>query len=303
MQSMRASPPCTRAQRILLQLAVLVAAVFAATPIGAQQLRGVVRDSASGLPIPGAVIVLLDSGGNALGRNITNERGQYVIVLHSAMRRVQVLRIGFRPRTARIPQPVDGVAQLDVVMPAIPTLLESVSVVDQPNCPRRDDRPAAFALWEQAKAALLATVVARETNPADVVRLRYIRRMNRDDQITSQNVWIDSASTSRPFVATRTAADFVERGFAYDSAHVTWFNGPDADVMLDDAFARGYCFQIAASERERPNQVGLAFGPSNRKRGRIDIEGAVWIDSTTRALTDIVFHYLGVDAQTERIHP
>src|SRR4029077_20582217 len=97
MQSMRASPPSARARRILQRLVFLIAAVFAATPLGAHQLRGVVRDSASGLPIPGAVLVLLDSSGNALGRNITNERGQYVIVLSSAVRRVQVLRIGFRP--------------------------------------------------------------------------------------------------------------------------------------------------------------------------------------------------------------
>src|SRR6185503_12399934 len=98
-------------------------------------------------------------------------------------------------------------------------------------------------------------------------------------------------------------AEFVEHGFAYDSAGNRWFNGPDADVMLDDAFARGYCFQMAAAQADRPSQIGLAFSPATRQRSRIDIEGAVWIDSASRTLTDIVFKYVGVTGEQERLKP
>src|SRR5690349_15997847 len=162
MQSMRAASSITSRTSLIAALLLLATAAIRALP--AQILRGTVRDSASNAPIPGAVLVLLDSSGASLGRNITNERGQYTIALHPAMRRVQVLRIGFRPRTVRIPDAVDGVAQLDLALPVIPRLLESFSVIDQPNCPRREGRPQAFALWEQARAALLAVVVARDAN-------------------------------------------------------------------------------------------------------------------------------------------
>src|SRR5262249_32912293 len=94
----------------------------------AQELRGVVRDSMSRQPIPGAVILLLDSTGATLGRNITNERGVYRVALSPGMTRVHLQRIGFRPRDAAIPRVESGVATLDMSMVMIPHLLEATRV-------------------------------------------------------------------------------------------------------------------------------------------------------------------------------
>src|SRR3954463_8885793 len=81
----------------------------------AQQLSGVVRDSASARPIPGAVLLLKDSAGIVLGRNITNEQGRYTIALTSAIRRMRVQRIGFRPRELDVPSFAGtGTMNLDV---------------------------------------------------------------------------------------------------------------------------------------------------------------------------------------------
>ncbi len=282
-------------------LALAVLALCAPCDASAQVLRGVVRDSASRQGIPGVVLVLLDESGHALGRNITNEDGRFAVALTRAMRRVQLLRIGFRPHTVAIPATTTD--ELDVAMSSIPTLLSAVTVVDEATCEPRPDRAAAFALWEQAKAALLATIVTRETNPAEVIRLHYDRRLDDDDRVIAQTVRIDSASTDKPWVAPRSAAAFVQDGFAVDSAHSRWYSGPDADVMIDDAFARGYCFNIAAPDSTRPRAIGLGFVRANRKRGHVDIEGTVWIDSVSRSLTDIVFHYVGLDGRSERFHP
>lgn len=282
-------------------LVAMFAALLFAAPISAQVLRGTVRDSASRAPIPGAVVVFLDSAGSSIGRNITNEQGRFTIALHPAMRRLQVLRIGFRPRTVGIPESTS--TELEITMPSIPMMLETMSVVDQPNCPRRPDRPAAFALWEQARAALLATVVSREANPAEVLRLHFARRLERDERIAEQIVKIDSLSTTRPFIASRRAAEFIEQGFAFDSARSTWYHGPSDETLLDDAFARGYCFQVAAPERERATQIGIGFAAAKRERGRVDIEGVVWIDTASRALTDIVFRYVGITPAAQRVRP
>jgi len=273
--------------------------------VGAQQLHGTVRDSASRQPIPGAVLMLLDTSGAVLGRNITNERGEYRVVLASRMRRVRVVRIGFRPRETPIPAVVGGAAELDLVMRALPTMLEQVRVSAGPQCPRRSDEATTFALLEQVRAGLLAIVVAREANPASLVRLTFVRTMDGGgNRITSQRVHIDLASRAAvSFNAAHTATDFVRRGFMADSEHQEIFYAPDADVLLDQGFAAGYCFRIVSSGRERPNQIGLGFAAADRQRDRVDIDGVLWVDTLARALRDIEHRYVGLDHQIEAMRP
>src|SRR5581483_10854886 len=190
-------------------------------------------------------------------------------------------------------------------MPRLPTLLQSIRVTESANCPRRADQAAAFALWEQAQAALLATVVAREANPATVVRLTFDREMDRTgDEAVKQSVHADSAvTTGGAFVASRPAAEFVLRGFVDDSAGHQIFYGPDADVLLDSAFVRRYCFQLAKPNAARSREIGLTFAPVDSKRGRIDIEGTMWIDSTARSLRELDYRYRGIDGRLARYNP
>jgi hypothetical protein len=107
---------------------------------------------------------------------------------------------------------------------------------------------------------LLATVVAREVNPAQVVRLHFDRLIDRDAVTTRRiEVRIDSALTAQPFKAARPAAAFIEYGFTDDTDGRRVFHAPDAEVLLDAAFPRGYCFEVAAADRERPTEIGLGF--------------------------------------------
>ena len=285
-----------------------IAVVVASRAAAGQELRGTVRDSASRQGVPGAVIMLLDSAGQVLGRNITNERGEYRVALNGAMHRARFVRIGYRPRDVAIPVSPPPSDQIDVTMSPIPAFLEPVRVTVNPNCPRRSDRDAAFALYEQARAGLLATVVAREANPAALIRLRYDRVRDGpslDDRIVHQQVRMDSAGhVTTSFEAALGARDFVRRGFVQVSGDSGAFFGPDADALLDDAFSAGYCFHIADHDRARPNEVGLAFAPADRRTGRIDIDGVLWVDTVARALRDIDYRYVGLDARTTRaVHP
>jgi hypothetical protein len=292
---------------ILINLAMLsIALPASARRADGQELRGVVRDSASRLPIPGAVVSLLDSTTTPVARTTTNERGQFrAVLLGDGVRRVRVVRLGFRPADARLPAPSDGVIQLDVVMVSIPLGLLPVQVTAGPSCPRRRDRALALALLEQARAGLLATVVARSDKPARMMRLRAIRTMEGySDRIVHQRVRIDSAgSTFGSFGAARSANDLVRNGFTADSAGLIMYFGPDADVLLDDRFADGYCFHLMDRDAARANQIGLGFRPASRRNGRIDVDGALWIDTVARALVDIEYRYLGVDSRAEPFGP
>jgi hypothetical protein len=271
----------------------------------AQQLRGTVTDSTSRQPIPGAVLMLLDSSGSVLARNITSERGEYRVGLSSGMRRIRVVRIGFRPSEASIPAAAGATTVLNVVMRALPTLLEPIRVSAGAHCPRRSDDATTFALLEQVRAGLLAIVVAREANPATLVRLTFEREMDGgSERIASQSVRIDSsANTMNSFNAAQSATDFVQRGFMSDSESHQIFYAPDADVLLDEGFSAGYCFRIVDPDGGRPNQIGLGFSAADRRRNRVDIDGTLWVDTVARTLRDIEHRYVGLDRRIEAMRP
>ena len=285
-------------------MAALLVSAFA-LPLAAQSFHGAVRDSASSRPISGAVVMLLDSSGAVLGRNITNETGQYRVAYVRVARAMRVVRIGFLPREIPVAASADRDRSLDLTMVPFSTTLAPVRVSDKSNCPRRSDRATAFAFWEQARAGLLNTVVARETHPMAVHRLGFERTMDgNSDKITRFLVWEDSTRNSETsFNAVHSARDFVKSGFSGGGADSVVVFGPDADVLLDDAFAMGYCFRMAEPSKTRPRQVGLAFSPPDRKSGRVDIDGTLWIDTTARTLKDIEFRFVGMPGRVEGFRP
>jgi hypothetical protein len=293
--------------RRLSVAALVVLALTTFTRVGAaQELRGTVRDSVSRRPIAGAVLLVLDSSGMVLVRNLTDETGRYAIAVRSGARRVRVQRIGFRPRDMVIPARATATdVAFDVVMLPIPTFLERVSINAQSKCSRRADRAVAFALLQQARAGLLTTIVARETNPAAMVRFTYEKTMaGMSDHVDYMTVFVDSADrTSGSFGAAHKAIDFVRGGFVEAHGDDQTFLGPDAEVLLDDDFAAAYCFHIADPETARANEVGLGFVPAERREKRVDIEGVLWIDTVARALRDIQFRYVGLESTIQRAAP
>jgi hypothetical protein len=162
-----------------------------------------------------------------------------------------------------------------------------------------------MSVLEQARAGLLATVVARSDKPARMMRLRAIRTMDGfSNRVVHQRVRIDSAGTTfGSFGAARNAVDFVRHGFTADSAGQTMYYGPDAEVLLDDRFAGGYCFHLKNPERSRPDQIGLGFRAASERQGRVDVDGALWIDTIARTLVDIEYRYIGTDPRAEPFHP
>lgn len=295
----------TRRARLVRSAAI--AAILATTITGvlaAQSVRGTVTDSASRQPISGAVITLFDSAGTTLGRSIANERGEYRVASAGVAHSLRIVRIGFLPRQFQLADPAGVDRTIDIVLVTFKTTLAPVVVRDKSICPRRGDRETAFAFWDQARAGLLSTVVAREASSMQVDRLTFQRALNGEhESIGRFVVGRDIARSATSFEAARTARDFVRDGFKGDSEVVGLIFGPDADVLLDDAFAHGYCFRLAEPKNSRPSQVGLVFSPADFRRGRVDIEGTLWIDTSARALRDVEYQYLGLDPLSDKFHP
>jgi hypothetical protein len=273
--------------------------------LAAQPARGVVRDSASQQPVSGAVVLFLDSLGRTVARSTTDQRGQYYLATPAGARRLRILRLGFRPRETDLPAPGGAGAPADVAIVPIPILLDQVRVTAAATCSRRADRVAALALLDHVRAGLLATVVAGLENAPRMTRLLYKRRFDgASDRVLSQTVRVSAESMAdRSFRAARSASAFVEHGFRADSAGGQYFFSPDAETLLDEDFASGYCFHLAPADRSRPRELGLAFEPANRKPGRIDIAGALWVDTVARTLRTLEFRYLGLDPAIGALAP
>ncbi|MES2178647.1 MAG: carboxypeptidase-like regulatory domain-containing protein [Gemmatimonadota bacterium] len=288
-----------------LFVGICAALLAVSVPAGAQQLRGMVRDSASRRPVTGAVITLFDSAGKAIMRGVSNANGIYEIPFLGDARRGRLVRLGFRPRDLQLPAKTGAVTEFNLSLAWLPTLLEPVVAVANPRCPRRRDAAETQALLEQARAGLLTSVVQRESDPPSLVLFSVARTMEgTSSRIKFQDVRRDSVDhVARSYVAVYSATDFLKRGFMqYENGGPRYF-APDAEVLLDDQFALGYCFRIMDPEKSRPQQIGLGFKAVDQRRDRIDIDGVVWIDTSARQLRDIDYRYAGFPSRVQILEP
>ena len=265
------------------------------------QINGVIADPIAGRRVPGAVVTVFDSARTVLKQALADDSGRFRIEDVPTARRIRILKIGYRPSEMVVTPPMSVRFNLE----RLPSLLEPVRTSDQPRCSRNATRPAAFGLWEQARAALLGAVIARSTNTATVTRVNFTRYMSpRSDEIRFQAVRRETSLSLRSFDAVFPATEFMRRGFAEPAGgSQILFYGPDAEVLLDDALAEHYCLELAGRKAERPTQVGLRFRPMARERGRVDIDGTLWIDTLARTLSDVEYTYLGLSSWATPLRP
>ncbi len=286
-------------------VAVLALVAIGQNTLQAQSVRGTLVESGLRQPVAGAVVTATSVSGTVLTSTLTNQRGQYTLTAPDSATQLRIVRIGFRPRIVPLPRRRPELLQLDATLELLGTMLDVFEVRENSACAPRRDRAAALALFEQVRHGLLATIVARDAFPATLKLLRFHRYMvERTSRIRSQDVFIDSVtSQTRPFMAVRTAREFVERGFSADSEGELIFLAPDAESLVDEQFRLGYCFRIGNPDRSRRGQVALSFSVARRAPGKVDIDGTVWVDTAARALTSIEYRYVGLDARRASFAP
>ena len=288
---------------------VVLGSLGQAPVLAAQVVSGTVRDSASQLPLPNTRVLVLDPTGRATAQSTTDQQGRYRLSpwtgrgARAASLRLRVVRMGFRPRELPLARSAAS-GPVDISLASFPIVLEEVQVMAA-SCPKRADRAAALKLLQQVRLALYATVLARSQSSATMTRLLYDRRIERGTgRIVSQSVRRRTTSATRePFTAARSASLFGREGFERDSSGGHRYLGPDAETLIDDAFAQRYCVRITPPDRTRPDHVGLGFEPVDREEGRIDMVGTVWVDTLSRVLQDLTFRYVGLDRQTSALGP
>lgn len=271
------------------------------TPLSAQQVRGSVHDSTARTPIPGVVVTVLDSVGGSMGRAITDAAGRFTAPAPLTAKRLRLMRIGYRPRDLAIPeQRVDMI----LAMERIPPILERVQVSGRELCPGSSERGAAFQLWEQARAGLLATVVARDLKPADAKTVVYESVMSPSDgSIRRQTKSIRRGRTTRPFIAYADPQFFAANGYMTESPAGRSFFAPDADVLLHESFATTHCFRMHSADAAHLGQTGVAFVPAPGRDTLVDVSGVIWMDADGARLRSLDFTYTSLEPAAQTINP
>jgi hypothetical protein len=284
-------------------MAAILVVACASQNLAAQQVRGIVRDSAAAAPLPGAVVSIVDSAGNAIARTIADGAGRFTLSRGPHAATLHVIRIGYQPRDVAIPGTARDGADVTVefAMRKLPAILDAVRVTDRELCPGSSDRGGAFQLWQQARAGLLAAVVAREANPSMVMTLIYERATYpNDDLIRRQTVRSNSGRSKRPFAASESPATFAARGYMREDRAGRTFFAPDADVLLDESFAATHCFHLQAADATHRDQIGLAFTPAQERDSIVDVSGVIWIDRTMPALRSFDFTFTQLEPAAQR---
>jgi hypothetical protein len=281
-----------------------ILAVLALQTAAAQRtIHGSVRDSTSGAPIAGAVVILLDSNGHAAAQRSTNGAGEFRMLAPGSRVRGRVVRIGFRPSVFEFGPPGADSA-MRIVMAPISAVLDVVHVSGRELCPDSPRDGAAFQLWDQARAALLATVVTRESEPARATTLVFQRHESPHDSLIGQETVVRrSGFTTRPFLAARSASQLVEKGYVIDDVSGRTYLAPDADVLLDETFQATHCFRIQLGGGDHAGEIGLAFQPISSRSGLVDVQGVIWLFRREPSLRSVEFQYVGPNLEAADDRP
>lgn len=287
-----------------------------ATPLGAQLVRGVVRDSATGAPIPGVIVSLdeavaqLDTEGSLRRASLvlavlTDERGEFAVRAGFAGRFVvSAKRVGMRRFVS--PAFTLGIGEqrrMDVGLSSIDfaaTLPRVTTLTDAPCSVRPDEGERVAAVWDEARAALTASRLAVRDRLFRASITRYVRdlrpvslRVIREDRGVRHGV------TERAF-ASLAAEQLSAEGFVHADVEGAWiFHAPDAAVLTSTEFLRDHCFTLVSDRRGHPGEIGLAFEPV-RGRRLSDVSGALWLDATTAELRLVEFRYVNLDETLRR---
>jgi hypothetical protein len=265
-----------------------------ATAANAQIVRGTVTEKGSGAPLSGVVLTIVDTAGKTLVDALSGEDGGFEVRAPGPGRfALDAKRIGVR----RLRLPAFSLAsgetsRIDVVLEAVPTVLASMRVTSRSACVRRPQENARTAeLWEDARAALRASVISRlRASPSGKV-VRFTRKLDvRTWRVLFEHRREVPADANRPF-RSLSAEDLSIDGYVRENADgsVDYF-APDAEVLLSDTFLADHCFRVEPGLRERARHIGLAFEPiAGRKTP--DVRGVLWLDATTAELRTLEFQY------------
>ena len=285
----------TRAVALASVVAPALVALLVApgTAARAQVVRGLVIDETSSRPIPGAVVVMLDSTGKRIARVLADDDGRYAVRTTLPGRYgVRAERIGFRAAApTQVTLRAGETIELRLLTSPAPAALSGVAVRGRTECVARAmDGKDVSTVWEEARKALDATDLAQRDEMFAAHVSRFERTLEpQSRRVTNYQTKQSTGVTRNPFIS-ESAAQLSANGFVRHREGETIYFAPDAAVLLSDEFLNDHCFRLRSGADRRAGLIGLAFEPV-RGRDKPDIAGTLWIDRASAELRDLEYAY------------
>ncbi|MGH7621533.1 MAG: carboxypeptidase-like regulatory domain-containing protein, partial [Gemmatimonadaceae bacterium] len=269
--------------------------LLAAPGARAQTVRGLVVDAAAS-PVPGVVVLLVDSSAAVVARSLTNDRGEYRLTARAAgTYRIRTMRIGYRPVVSdAVALRAGATVGRRIELSGVRLMLDTVHVVDKRACRTTGDSGlATFAIWEQVRTALTATLLTSSTHTLEATTVRYVRTLDPGMRhVRDQDARVNSDYVRQPWSAL--SADSIRRfGYAIASpGDSTTFYAPGLETLASAAFIADHCFHLQASPDAKT--IGVAFTPAPTRRDIPEIMGTLWVDRASAELRSLEYHYVSL---------
>jgi hypothetical protein len=284
------------AHRLRRGLVILCGLALTSVTAQSQALRLILRDSANGTPIIGALVSARDSTGATRADGLSNDRGMLLLRLPSAGQwQVHIRRIGLAPRLVPAMAVAEGaVVTVDLSLASVRQTLARVRVTARAghcgSAPQGGDRTA--LLWESVSLALRSSTLSRDDSlQTAALRVReVVRELSPELEPVNEQITRQGYGVGRAFVAIH--PDSLEsRGYIQREPNGELsFYAPDEVVLISDSFLRTHCFETPKKDAN-PALAELRFKPV-RGRSLPEVEGTAYVDTLSGELRLIEYRYI-----------
>jgi hypothetical protein len=269
----------------------LVLTVAISTTAAAQVARGLVVDQASGAPMQGVFVMLLNAEGRQIAGVLTNDKGEFLFRAPAARYSLRADRIGFKSGTvAQFALTASEPRSFRIALETLALRLPEITVATESRCVGRPERSSQTAqLWNEVRKVL--TVAVWAGNSATFRYRLMTRELDASLRVVGEPRIRFLTGTGRRTFRTADPDSLAQYGYVRDQSGETNLYAPDAELLLSDSFLDQHCFRITR-ESDRPGLIGLGFAPVGGRR-LPDIRGVLWLDQGSLELRFLEYSYTG----------
>ncbi len=284
-------------------LAPFAALALAVSPLAAQSVSGLLRSQATGEPVGGAYVVLLDPDSLEVTRALSNALGRFTLFAPRAgTYRLRTEVVGFRSSVSTdFELEPAGAANIVLEIEPLTLRLSALRVEGRARECRVIGEQAleVLTVWEEARKVLTA-VAWTDLQEHFLLELeRFERTYNTSYVLRLEERTPYRTRHAMPF-RSRSVEELQGLGYVVLEGDSALYEAPDAEVFFSTPFLQNHCFSLVERSSRSERLIGLRFEPVGG-HSLPDVRGTFWIDAESAALRRLELSYVNVGVwQLER---